>query len=151
MQNVIGNKVSVFQLFFLNHILCFIYHILSYSFGSIFYHFIYGCMFCMLLFNFVNYVFLLLYLCILIVMYVLFCVFCFIASFCVLFVCKCVLNYCHRVSTQLQLTNISYQLNWLQKGETKMWTSFHKQIKKNLRRYKLICLLCNSICISVSE
>jgi hypothetical protein len=27
-------------------------------------------------------------------------------SFCVLFVCKCVLNYCHRVATQLQLTNI---------------------------------------------
>jgi len=33
----------------------FVYHILSYSFGPIFYHCIYGCMFCMLLFNFVNY------------------------------------------------------------------------------------------------
>jgi len=31
---------------------CFIYHILLYSFGSILYHCIYGCMFCMLLFNF---------------------------------------------------------------------------------------------------
>ena len=41
-------------------------------------------------------------------MYVLFCVFCFILMFCVLFVCACVLYYCHRVSTQLQLTNISY-------------------------------------------
>jgi hypothetical protein len=29
-------------------------------------------------------------------------------SFCVLFVCKRVLYNCHRVATQLQLTNISY-------------------------------------------
>ena len=37
-------------------------------------------------------------------MYVPLCVFCFIVLFCVLFVCKCVLYYCHQVSTQLQLT-----------------------------------------------
>jgi hypothetical protein len=79
-------------------------------FGSIFYYCIYGCIFCILLFNFVNYVFLLLCLCIIMVMYVLFCVFCFIVLFCVLFMCKCVLYYCHRVSAQLQSTNISYMI-----------------------------------------
>jgi len=65
------------------------------------------------LFNFVNYIFLLLCLCIIIIiiiiMCVLFCIFCFTVLFCVLFVCKCVLYYCHRVSAQLQLTNISYR------------------------------------------
>jgi hypothetical protein len=66
----------------------------------------YGFMFSMLLFNFLSYVFLLLCLCILIVTYVLFCVFSFSLLFCVLFVCKCVLYYCHRLSTQLQLTNV---------------------------------------------
>jgi len=37
-----------------------------------------------------------------------FCVFHFIVLFCVLFVCKCVLYYCHRLATQQQLTNTSY-------------------------------------------
>jgi hypothetical protein len=70
----------------------------------------YGCAFCMLLFNFLYCVFLLLCLCILIVMYFPFQVLCFILLFCVLFVCKCVPYYCHRVSTQLQVANISYHI-----------------------------------------
>jgi hypothetical protein len=37
------------------------------------------------------------------------CIVCFV-SFSVLFVCKCVLYYCHRVATQLQLTNLSYHI-----------------------------------------
>jgi hypothetical protein len=37
-------------------------------------------------------------------MYVQFWVFCLIVLYCVLFVCKSVLYYCHRVSTQFQLT-----------------------------------------------
>jgi len=56
------------------------------------------------------YVILLLCLCILIFKYVLFCVFCLIVLLCILFVCKYVLYYCHRVSTQLRLTNISYHI-----------------------------------------
>ena len=74
---------------------CSVYHILSHPFGSILYHCIYGCVFCMFLFNFANYVLLLLCFCILIVMYVPFCVFCFIVLFCALFVCKRVLYCCH--------------------------------------------------------
>jgi hypothetical protein len=31
-------------------------------------------------------------------------------SFCVLFVCKCVLYHCQRMVTQLQITNISYNI-----------------------------------------
>ena len=38
--------------------------------------------------------------------------YCFV-SFCVLFVFKCVLYYCHRVATQLQSTNISYHLMFI--------------------------------------
>jgi hypothetical protein len=62
----------------------------------------------MLLFYFVNYVFLLLCLCILIVMFMY--IYCY--ERCVLFVYKCKLYYCHRVSTQLQLTKYEYILSY---------------------------------------
>jgi hypothetical protein len=50
---------------------------------------------------------------ILIVIYVPFWVFCLIVFLCVLFVCKCVLYYCHRVSTQLQLNVSSKTSNFV--------------------------------------
>jgi hypothetical protein len=56
---------------------------------------------------------------ILIVMYVPCCVFCLTVLFCVLFLCKCVLYYCHRVSTQLELNIyhiISYHTSKLKYG-----------------------------------
>jgi hypothetical protein len=45
-----------------------------------------------------------------VVLFVIHIVLLLIALFCVLFMCKCVLYHCHRLSTQLQLTNISYHI-----------------------------------------
>jgi hypothetical protein len=76
----------------------FVYHILSYSFGYILYHII-----CILIVMYFIVIFFYYYvmcsfvsLSILTVIYVPFCVFCLIVLFCLLYVCKCVLDYCHR-------------------------------------------------------
>ena len=86
------------------------------------YSYCYLCLFILIVIIFM-YSYCYLCLCILIVVHFLFPKFCFIFLFCLLFICKCVLYYYYRVSTQLQLTNMyhikvgrgveaSMKLNW---------------------------------------
>jgi len=50
--------------------------------------------------------------CVVLLLFVLFYELSVLMSFHVLFVCKCVLYHCHRLLTQLQLTNISYHISY---------------------------------------
>jgi len=74
---------------------------------------------------------------ILFVMYVPFWVSCFIVLFCVLLVCKGVLYYCHRLSTQLQLTNILYHQLGLHKPASACSNNLFNDLPSRLRRFVL--------------
>jgi hypothetical protein len=77
---------------------------------------------------------------ILIFMYVPFWIFCFIVLFCLLFACKCVLYYCHRVATQLQLRNAElYKNTCLCFSTWKLYKIyFFNSVQSNSKRY--VCL-----------
>ena len=89
--------------------------------------------------------------CVLFVGFVLFCV--LFVLFCVLFVlfrsayfvfvcvCKCVMYYCHRVATQLQLTNISISIR---KNEEERRKSLYCVSVETLKRLALLTAICRS-------
>ena len=84
------------------------FHILLVPFFIIVYMTVYFVCFCLVLY--IVYFYCYIYVFLFSYCYVLFRVFRFIVLFCVLLVCKCVLYYRHRVSTQLQLTNIPHHI-----------------------------------------
>ena len=63
------------------------------------------------------------------------CIVCFV-SFCVLFVCKCVVHYSHRVATQLQLTNLSYHISY-----TLLWQTWRWPFMAPMKRFPYIILI----------
>jgi len=102
---------------------CFVYHIFSYSSGSILYYCIHGCMFCMLMFNSVNYVFFLLRLCTLIVTFIflLLCMFRFgySLSLCCSMYCLRVNVYCTTATGwQPNCSWQKYRIIWLSRRHT---------------------------------